>query len=109
MKTTDYYYEAVLWAVGEGITTGLSATTFGPNQACTRAQVVTFLYRAFDEPSVSGTNSFTDVKSTDYFAKAVNWAVKKGITTGLSTTSFGPSNACTRGQIVTFLYRAYED
>ena len=107
VKRSDYYYEAVLWAVEKGITTGTSTTTFSPSAACTRAQVVTFLYRAAGEPNVSSGNSFTDVKSGDYYYDAVRWAVKNGITTGTSTTTFGPSSTCTRGQIVTFLYRYY--
>ncbi|MBR4132094.1 MAG: S-layer homology domain-containing protein [Oscillospiraceae bacterium] len=104
---SDYYYKAVLWAVEKGITTGTSATTFRPDHTCTRAQIVTFLWRNADKPEPSSsTNPFTDVKDGDYFAKAVLWAVENGITTGTSATTFRPENTCTRAQIVTFLYRA---
>ena len=113
MKFTDvdkdaYYYDAVMWAVEEGITTGTSATTFSPKATVTRGQVVTFLWRAMGEKQVSASNPFSDVKKTDYFYEAVLWAVKNDVTTGLSATSFGPNSGCTRGQIVTFLYRAYQ-
>lgn len=108
VKSSDYYYKAVLWAVEKGITNGVSATEFAPNATCTRGQVVTFLWRAKGKPSVSGTNPFTDVKAGEYYTEAVVWAVKNGITTGMSATTFAPNNNCTRGQIVTFLYRAYK-
>jgi len=108
VKYTDYYYDAVLWAYKNDITTGLNATTFGPNSTVTRGQVVTFLHRALGEPYGSSYNPFTDVKSSDYYADAVLWAYKNDVTTGLTATSFGPASGCTRGQIVTFLYRAYE-
>ncbi len=108
ISTKDYYYNAVLWAVGKGITTGTSKTTFGPGESCTRAQVATFLYRAEGSPSVKGTkNPFKDVGGKAYYYSAVLWAVKNGITTGTSKTTFGPSETCTRGQIATFLYRNY--
>lgn len=100
-----YYYDAVAWAVAEGITNGASATTFGPNAPCTRGQIVTFLWRAAGSPSVSGNNPFTDVEPGDYWYDAVLWAVSKGITDGTSATTFSPNNICTRGQAVTFLYR----
>lgn len=103
-----YYYDAVLWAYKNDITTGLTSTTFGPHSTVTRGQVVTFLWRAMDELSVSASNPFNDVKRTDYFYEAVLWAVKNDVTTGLTSTTFGPNSGCTRGQIVTFLYRAYE-
>jgi len=103
-----YYYDAVLWAYKNDITTGLTSTTFGPHSTVTRGQVVTFLWRAMDEVSVSASNPFNDVKRTDYFYEAVLWAVKNDVTTGLTSTTFGPASGCTRGQIVTFLYRAYE-
>ena len=106
VKKSDYYYDAVIWAVENGITSGTSATKFSPNATCTRGQVVTFLWRAEGEPDASGTNPFSDVKSSDYFYKAVLWAVEEGITAGTSATKFSPNAACTRGQIVTFLYRA---
>ena len=103
-----YYYKAVLWAVEEGITSGMSATTFGPNRACTRGQVVTFLWRTAGEPeAVHQENSFTDVNPGAFYYKAVLWAVENGITTGMGSGSFAPGSTCTRGQIVTFLYRAF--
>lgn len=108
VKVTDYYYDAVRWAVEEKVTTGTSATTFSPNATVTRGQVVTFLYRARKASSVSTTNPFTDVKSGEYYYDAVLWAVKNDVTNGLTATTFGPNTGCTRGQIVTFLYRAYE-
>ncbi len=107
VKPDAYYYKAVLWAVEKGITSGTSATTFSPNQSCTRGQIVTFLYKAAGSPSVSGSNPFKDVKSGDYFYSPVLWAVKNGITSGTSATTFSPSQSCTRGQIVTFLYKHY--
>ncbi len=100
-----YYYKAVLWAVGSDITTGTSATTFSPDASCTRAQIVTFIWRASGQQEVSSGNPFADVNSGDYYYNAVLWAVDRGITTGLSATSFGPDAICTRAQIVTFLYR----
>ena len=101
-----YYYNAMLWALEEGITTGMSETEFAPNATVTRGQVVTFLYRAAGEPVVNGEMSFTDVEAADYYYNAVLWAVEKGVTTGVTTTEFAPKDECTRGQIVTFLYRA---
>ena len=103
-----YYAKAVQWAIEQGITSGKSATAFDPNGVCTRAQAVTFLYRANGSPAVSGTASFGDVTSGTYFEKAVQWAVNKGITNGTSAASFTPHNNCTRAQIVTFLYRAQQ-
>ena len=109
VKEGQYYYDAVLWAVENGITTGLNATTFGTNADCNRGQIVTFLWRAMGKPApTSSNNPFTDVPESQYYYDAVLWAVEKGITTGLSATSFGPNSTCTRGQIVTFLYRAYQ-
>ena len=106
VKADQYYYKAVLWAVGKGITTGTSATTFRPDQTCTRAQIVTFLWRYNGEPEPKTTkNPFTDVKADQYYYKAVLWAVENGITTGTSATTFRPDQTCTRAQIVTFLYR----
>lgn len=99
-----YYYDAVLWAVKEGITSGTSATTFAPDMTVTRSQTVTFLYRAAGAPAVSG-GSFADVAADAYYADAVAWAVKEGITSGTGGNSFSPDAPCTRGQIVTFLYR----
>ena len=99
-----YYADAVRWAVSKGITSGTSATTFAPDMTVTRAQTVTFLYRAAGTPAVSG-GSFADVDANAYYADAVAWAVAEGITSGTSATTFSPDAACTRGQIVTFLYR----
>ena len=101
-----YYYDAVLWAVEKGVTSGTSATTFSPDATVTRGQTVTFLYRNAGSPEVSGTMPFTDVEADAYYAKAVQWAVQQKITTGTSETTFSPMSDCTRGQIVTFLYRA---
>ncbi len=100
-----YYYKAVLWAVEKSVTQGTSATTFSPNAPCTRAHVVTFLYRSEGTPKVTAKNPFADVSQDAYYYKAVLWAVKTGITKGTDKTHFSPSNPCTRGQIVTFLYR----
>jgi len=109
VKEGVYYYNAVLWAVENGITTGLSADSFGPNANCNRGQIVTFLWRAKGKPAPTNSdNPFIDVPETQYYYDAVLWAVEKGITTGLSADSFGPNSTCTRGQIVTFLYRAYK-
>lgn len=100
-----YYADAVRWAVSKGITSGISETSFAPDMTVTRAQTVTFLYRAAGTPAVSG-GSFADVDANAYYADAVAWAVSEGITSGTSATTFSPDAACTRGQIVTFLYRA---
>lgn len=100
-----FYYDAVLWAVSKGITSGTSATTFSPDATVTRGQTVTFLYRAAGAPAVTGANAFTDVAADAFYASAVQWAVQEGITSGTSTNTFSPDNDCTRGQIVTFLYR----
>ena len=103
---SDYYYNAVLWAVGKNITNGTSATTFGPDAGCTRGQVVTFLHRFENSPKPSSTtNPFVDVSSSEYYYNPVLWAVGKGITNGTDSTHFSPDSTCTRGQIVTFLYR----
>lgn len=101
-----YYYKAVLWAVEKGITKGASDTTFAPDDTVTRAQFVTFLWRAANAPAASGTNPFTDVTDTGaYYYNAVLWAVGQGITAGTSATTFGPDDVCNRGQVVTFLCR----
>lgn len=100
----DYFYQAVLWAVENGITMGTSATTFSPDATVTRAQVVTFLWRANGQPA-AWNSGFTDVSADAYYAKAVAWAVQNGITTGIGFGVFSPDAACTRAQIVTFLYR----
>ena len=102
----SYCYEAVKWAVANGITKGTDATHFSPNATCTRGQVVTFMYRAAGEPTVSGSNGFVDVAAGSYCYNAVQWAVANGITKGTDATHFSPSATCTRGQVVTFLYRA---
>ena len=106
VKSDAYYYKAVLWALEKGITNGVDATHFGSDRGCTRAQVVTFLWRAEyrPEPSNAG-NPFKDVGSGQYYCQPVLWAVGKGITKGTSTDRFSPDSTCTRGQIVTFLYR----
>ena len=102
-----YYYDAVLWAVEKGITDGTSATTFSPDAGCTRAQIVTFLWRAAGSPAPeSSANPFTDVEAGSYYHDAVLWAVEKGITNGTSATAFSPDTVCTRSQTVTFLYRS---
>ena len=106
VKEGAYYYDAVLWAVEKGVTSGTSATTFSPDATVTRGQTVTFLYRNAGSPEVSGTMPFADVEADAYYAKAVQWAVQQKITTGTSETTFSPMSDCTRGQIVTFLYRA---
>ena len=107
VKASAYYYKAMLWAVENGITSGTSATKFEPNKACTRGQVVTFLWRYAGEPEATSTeHPFTDVKEGAYYYSAMLWAVETGVTSGFSATTFAPNKACTRGQVVTFLYRA---
>ena len=101
----SYYYDAVLWAVENGITKGTSDTTFSPNMTCTRAQIVAFLWRSEKSPAAGTANPFADVKSTAYYADAVLWAVKENITKGTTNTTFSPDADCTRAQIVTFLWR----
>lgn len=101
----SYYYDAVLWAVENGITKGTSNTTFSPNMTCSRAQIVTFLWRSEKSPAAGTANLFVDVKSTVYYADAVLWAVKEDITKGTTSTTFSPDADCTRAQIVTFLWR----
>ena len=108
VQPSDYYYNAVLWAVEQGITTGLNATTFGPDVTVTRGQVATFLYRAASAAKPSTFNPFADVKTTAYNYNAILWAYDKRITTGTSDTTFSPDAYCTRAQIVTFLYRYYQ-
>ena len=110
VKPTDFYYKPVLWALENGITSGMDATHFGPTAYCNRAQVVTFLYRTMGSPELeSAENPFTDVAKGSFYEKPVLWAVKNRITNGLSATTFGPSTICNRAQIVTFLYRAFVD
>ena len=101
----SYYYDAVLWAVENGITKGTSDTTFSPNMTCTRAQIIAFLWRSEKSPAAGTANPFADVKSTAYYADAVLWAVKENITKGTTNTTFSPDADCTRAQIVTFLWR----
>lgn len=101
-----YYFDAVLWALDEGITSGTSATTFSPDAACTRAQMATFLWRAAGSPAPKGnSNPFTDVSADAYYAEAVQWAVEQGITVGTSATTFSPDANCTRAQMAVFIYR----
>ena len=106
VKAGSYYYDAVLWAVENGITKGSSDTMFSPDATCTRAQIVTFLWRAGGSPAVSGNSAFTDVAADAYYAAAVTWAEKNDVTGGIGGGLFGSNNNCTRAQIVTFLYRA---
>ena len=101
-----FFYEAVKWAVKSGVTNGLSDTMFGPYESCTRAQIVTFLWRAAGSPEPKTASSFADVPASAYYAKAVAWAVENGITNGMTETTFAPDATCTRGQSVTFLHRA---
>lgn len=102
-----YYYNAVLWALDNHVTGGKTATTFAPNAVCTRAQAVTFLWRAMGSPEPTSTvNPFTDVKPDAYYYKAVLWAVEKGVTGGVSATAFNPGGVCSRAQVVAFLWRA---
>ena len=106
VSTSAYYYEAVKWAQEKGITGGIGNGLFGPNQPCTRAQIVTFLWRAAGSPEPKSMSSFSDVSADSYYAKAVAWAVENGITTGTGDGKFSPDATCTRAQSVTFLYRA---
>ena len=104
---SDYFYDAVIWAYDEGVTTGTTATKFAPASTCTRGQVVTFLWRAMGEPSSSSSsNPFEDVKTSDYYYKAVLWAIEQGITTGTSAKRFSPDVTCTNAHILTFIWRA---
>ena len=107
VSADTYYYDAVLWAVENGITSGISADAFAPDAMVTRAQTVTFLYRAAGSPAAAPGSSFSDVRSDAYYADAVFWAVEKGITSGTAAAAFSPDADCTRAQIVTFLYRQY--
>ena len=102
----DYYYDAVLWAVEKGVTAGTSATAFGPNVTVTRAQAVTFLWRAHGSPKATGSNPFTDVNTSDYYYDAVLWAVANGVTSGTGETTFSPDAPVTRAQAMTFQWRA---
>ena len=106
VKAGSYYETAVLWAVEQGITKGTSDTMFSPDATCTRAQIVTFLWRTNGSPAVSGNSAFTDVAADAYYAAAVTWAEKNGVTGGIGGGLFGSGNTCTRAQIVTFIYRS---
>lgn len=108
VDVNDYYGKAVLWAVEMGITTGTSDTTFSPDAECTRAQAVTFLYRYEKEPNASASD-FSDVPADAYYEAAVNWAAATEVTNGTTNTTFSPEETCTRGQVVTFLYRDMGD
>ena len=109
VTASDYYYKAVLWAVEKGITQGTASNKFSPKDTCTRAHVVTFLYRLVGEPSVTAANPFKDVPGYAYYVNAVLWAVDSGITDGITNTTFEPDTVCNRGTAVTFLYRAFGD
>ena len=106
VEAGSWYEKAVAWAVENKVTTGTSATTFSPDATVTRGQSVTFLWKANNSPAAEGTSAFADVAASAYYASAVNWAVEKGVTSGMSATTFAPNSNCTRAQIVTFLYRA---
>ncbi|MDO4620323.1 MAG: S-layer homology domain-containing protein, partial [Lachnospiraceae bacterium] len=108
VSSSKFYAKAVTWAVNKGITEGTSYDYFSPDKPCTRGQIMTFLYRAKGSPSASAGTRFRDVSSSSFCAGAVSWAVSKGITDGTSTYYFSPDQACTRGQAMTFLYRAYD-
>ena len=105
VNPSNYFYKAVLWAVGNGITKGTSPKTFEPDAGCTRAQIVTFIHRFMGSPKVNAENGFTDVSDSSYYAEAVKWAVLAGITNGKTKTQFAPDDTCTRAEAVTFLYR----
>ena len=106
VKANDYFYDAVLWAAQKGITSGTDDEHFSPNQPCTRAQIVTFLWRAAGSPVVNYAMNMTDVPADAYYAEAVRWALSEGITTGTTKTTFSPDETCTRAQAVTFLCRS---
>ena len=106
VKASDYFHDPVQWAVKNGITSGTSANTFSPNATCTRGQVATFLYAAAKGSPTHATNRFSDIRPADYYYKPVLWAVENGITSGTSASTFSPNDGCTRGQVVTFLWRA---
>ena len=107
VNSADYFYEPVLWAVENGVTAGVTPTSFAPNAPCTRGQTVAFLWRALGKPTPQKTeNPFTDVAASAYYYTPVLWAVEKGVTYGISATQFGPEATVTRSQVVTFLWRA---
>ena len=105
VRAGDYYHDAVLWATEKGITNGTSETTFSPDAPCTRAQIVTFLWRAEGTPAARGAVRFADVPADAWYYNAVRWAVSRGVTNGTGANAFSPDAPCTRAQIVTFLYR----
>ena len=105
VPNSSYYYEAVKWAAEKGITNGTDPLHFNPDMPCTRAQIVTFLWRAAGSPEPRNSGSFSDVPASAYYAKAVAWAVENGITTGTGDGMFSPDAVCTRAQAVTFLWR----
>ena len=107
VSSDAYYYDAVLWAAEKGITDGTSDTTFSPDMECSRAHMATFLCRMAGGKAESDTIAFNDVKADAYYAESVQWAVKNGITKGTGNNKFSPDTTCTRGQMVTFLYRYY--
>jgi len=109
VKESDFFYKAVLWAVEQGITSGVSADRFDPNAPCTRAQVVTFLWRAMGSRACDSEPAFADIQPGQYYSTAVAWALETGITSGLGGNLFGPETVCNRAQVVTFLYRAYNE
>ena len=109
VRESDYFCKAVLWAAEQGITNGMTPAGFGPDVPCTRAHVVTFLWRAHEKPAACTANPFSDVPAGEYYTDAVLWAVSQKITNGLDATHFGPDKTCLRGQIVTFLYRDLAD
>lgn len=106
VKSSDWYYKAVMWAISKNVTSGTTKTTFSPNKTCSRAEIVTFMWKASGSNKVAYTNPFTDVKVADWYYEPVMWAVKNGITSGTSKTTFAPKDGCTRAQVVTFLYNA---
>ena len=109
VQSDAYYYKAVLWAAEQGITAGTSETKFSPDAVVTRAQTVTFLYRAAGSPAAEGGSPFADVLPDAYYAAAVQWAVAEGITVGTGAAAFSPDSSCTRAQIAAFLYRSQTD
>ena len=108
VKETDFFYKSVLWAYENGITGGVDSTHFGPAKVCSRAEVVTFLYKSKNSPEVTGVeNPFTDVPADTWYTTPVLWAMEAGITSGLGDNIFGAASICNRAQIVTFLFKAY--
>ena len=108
VKTSEYYYKAVLWAVEKGITFGVSDTEFAPNDKCSRSQVISFLWRYKGKPAAAYNDAFSDVPAQEWYATPISWALEKGITYGISDTEFGVHEPCSRAQIVTFLYRTFK-